>query len=684
MMQRNISIEEISTKLKPILGNKIDELYFKYSLSDSPEEKNQILQILSVLYQKYLGKFLDKKVLLEPPEKSLVQGEYELAKVVYVNKELFPFALREKDWPRHVCISGMSGSGKTTLALNILQRFIEKDKPFLVFDWKKSFRSLINTDPSIMCFTVGNDMISNLFKTNINIPPKGVSPKEWINTLCDLLTESFCVSFGVHKILLETLDEVFEGWEVYKGSQHYPNWQHVKKMLEMKAREAKGREATWYESALRIASVLTFGDFGKVINYEGKKSLSIEDIFDKRIIFELNSLGNVEKKFFAEYILTYIYKLKKANQTKISEEFNHAILVDEAHNIFLKNKTYFVSESVTDMIYREMREYGTCLICLDQHISKLSDTVKGNSACHIAFQQQLPQDVFDVSAIMQLADKKDIFSQLPVGYAVVKLSERYTSPFLIKVPYTDLRSSTISDEKITNKMDCVIQGIEVEKDDPEFKKALIGNTKNVLDIKVQEIPKEIPLINSSETRNIQEIPKKTTNLTKKQEILYDFIAKQLFQGKSIKEAEKMLEKGLSKGLYKEADIYLAVNVALENEMNKNSLKFVSSNSKKDKLSRYNIDNESQTVTVNYTPQNSTVAIITSSPEEQKLVAFLSNPSHKNSTVEIYKKVGLSSRKGNILKNKLLEKGIIIIQEERSAEGWKKIIKLNPSNNIFTK
>ena len=29
------------------------------------------------------------------------------------------------------------------------------------------------------------------------------------------------------------------------------------------------------------------------------------------------------------------------------------------------------------MIYRELREYGISLICLDQHISKLSDTVKG-------------------------------------------------------------------------------------------------------------------------------------------------------------------------------------------------------------------------------------------------------------------------------------------------------------------
>jgi len=660
--QKQISIEEISTKLKPILGNKIDELYFKYSLSDSLEEKNQIFQILSVLYQKHLGKFLDKKVLLEPPEKSLVQGEYDVAKVVYAEKELFPFSLREKDWSRHVCISGMSGSGKTTLALNILQRFIEKDKNFLVFDWKKSFRSLINTDPSIMCFTVGNDLVSNLFKTNINRPPKGVSPKEWINTLCDLLTESFCVSFGVHKILLETLDEVFEGWGVYKGSPHYPNWQHIKRMLEIKARESKGREATWYESALRIASVLTFGDFGKVINYDGKKSLSVEDMFDKRIIFELNSLGNVEKKFFAEYLLTYIYKLKKANSGKVEEGFNHAILVDEAHNIFLKNKTYFVSESVTDMIYREMREYGTCLICLDQHISKLSDTVKGNSACHIAFQQQLPQDVYDVSSIMQLSEKKEIFSQLPVGFAVVKLSERYTSPFLIKVPYTDLRNYTISDEDISVKMDCVIQGIEVEKDDPEFREALIERTESTLEIKMPEIPKEI-----------SKSKEKISNLTKTQEVLYDFICKQSVGGKSIKEASKMLEKGLSEKLYTETDILLAIDNLLDEEINNKNFKVISNLQENVFESKEEIKQADEPTSVNL-----------NSLDEENFVGFLMhNPNHILSTVEIYKKIGVSPRKGNVLKNKLLDKGIIKIQEERSSEGWKKIIKLN-SQNIFTK
>ena len=676
---KSISVEEISSKLKPILGRKIDELYFRYSMSESLEEKNQIIQILSVLYQKYLGQFLDKKVLLEPPEQSAVSGEYEISKVVYANKELFPFALREKDWPRHVCISGMSGSGKTTLALNILQRFIEKDKPFLVFDWKKSFRPLLNINPSIMCFTVGNDSISNLFKTNINIPPKGVSPKEWINTLCDLLTESFCVSFGVHKILLETLDEVFEGWGVYKGSSHYPNWQHVKRMLEIKAREARGREATWYESALRIATVLTFGDFGKVINYDGKKSLSVEDLFDKQVIFELNSLGSVEKKFFAEYLLTYIYKLKKANQTKVDEGFKHAIIVDEAHNIFLKNKPSFVSESVTDMVYREMREYGTCLICLDQHLSKLSDTVKGNSACHIAFQQQLPQDVYDISSIMQMSERKDIFTQLPVGYAVVKLSERYTNPFLIKVPYVNLRNSMIADEKISTKMNCVVQGIEVEKDDPEFKKALIGNEKPIeISLEIPEIPEiSRDVLKTSEKPKIpNQNRNKTGDLTSVQKVLYEFIQKQVENGKSIKEAEKMLEEGLPENLYKESDIFLATNYFLERAI-----------TKPDYLSSIREDKEQLNKKFQISPINNSnlkqelsgVSLNgkIDSYDEYLFLKFLEkNPNHNLSIVELYKTINLSTRKGNIIKNKLLSKGMIKVYEERNDKGWRKIIRLN--------
>ena len=42
MIQRQISIEELARKLKPLFGKKIDELYFRFQVSDSLEEKNEI------------------------------------------------------------------------------------------------------------------------------------------------------------------------------------------------------------------------------------------------------------------------------------------------------------------------------------------------------------------------------------------------------------------------------------------------------------------------------------------------------------------------------------------------------------------------------------------------------------------------------------------------------------------
>ena len=596
MNQRALTVEELCRKLKPIFGKKIDNIYLKYSMAERGEEKEDIAHMLNALYHKNLNELLENKVLLSPPRKESVEGEYPLAEVSYSDKKLFPFSLREKDWPRHVCISGMSGSGKTTLAFNILENFIKHDKPFLVFDWKKSFRPLLSASSDLVCFTVGDEAVSNLFKMNINQPPKGIDPKEWINVLCDLLTESFFVSYGVHKVLLETLDEAFRDWGVYEGSENYPTWENIKWYLEQKLEKTKGREAGWLESSLRIATVLTFGNFGKVVSSKTESNFTVEDLLDKKVILELNALSNIEKKFFCEFILTYIYKLKKSKQKNQSGKFDHAILVDEAHNIFLKTPTHFSKESVTDMVYREMREYGTSLICLDQHISKLSDTVKGNSACSIAFQQQLPQDIYDISGIMQLNGQRQFFSMLPVGSAIVKLSERYNLPFLVEVAPVRLRENVITDSQVKERAEAIILGNEFEKKvDPEFNKQIIGDQKSV-EIKVHhdrvdvekvipapveekqeviEVKQEKPVIvkpvkiEKKVVKIVQEkVEVEKSPLTPKQDILYEFVVKQLAKDKGLKEIEDTLEEYRHEGGYSLSDVGRVINYSLEQQLKK--------------------------------------------------------------------------------------------------------------------
>jgi hypothetical protein len=52
-----------------------------------------------------------------------------------------------------------------------------------------------------------------------------------------------------------------------------------------------------------------------------------------------------------------------------------------------------------------------------------------------------------------------------------------------------------------------------------------------------------------------------------------------------------------------------------------------------------------------------------------------NPDHNLSSVEVYKQIGLSARKGTKIKKELLELGKIKVIEEKNEKGWRKIIRL---------
>jgi hypothetical protein len=672
-----LSVEDICKKLRPVFGAKIDELYLNYRMADSREAKLEIEQALNGLYHKYLsGSMLSDKILLEPPQANLVDGEYPLAYVSYDDKKLYPFCLREKDWVRHMCISGMTGSGKTTFAYHVVYNFIEKGKPFIVFDWKKSFRPLLLLDKEILLFTVGNDNISNLFKFNINMPPKGVPPREWLNTLCDLITESFFASYGVHKLLSETIDEAFKDFGVYDGSENYPNWFQIKDRLEERSKslKRKGRESEWITSALRIAHVLTFGPFGEAINYKGKSGMTFDELLEKKVIFELNSLSNTEKQFFCGFLLTYIYKFKKANQEGCSDMFKHAIVVDEAHNIFLKERPHFIKETVTDMVYREIREYGTSLICLDQHISKLSDTVAGNSACNVAFQQMLYLDVETVSGIMQLRDRKKYFSMLPVGQAIVRLAERYHEPFLIDVPFVDIKNETVTDDSVAKRMKKMI-GTKQEFEEFVYAadpKNVVKELKRVDEIfkvsgvdtgdaykKVQEkiATNAQKLVDEDNKRKEDELKASKRIIVPKgvlmnhvQEFLAEYMNEQLDKGydsRTIKEA--MLKSG-----YKHDDVNKAVvHVILTQRENR-------------------IKKESHEEVITSVSSDDTSNSYLSKTQKQLLEFISKNPAFGTTTV--YKYLGLSVRKGDRLKKQLVGMGLVKSEAVKDNKGWRKYLK----------
>lgn len=648
-MPYRLTFEEICRRLKPIFGKKIDKLYLAYTLTDDRSKKEEIVQAINVLYEKYLNTtLLDEAVLLEPPQGKTVEGEYELGTVTYADKDVSKFGLRERDWARHVCVTGMSGSGKTMLAFVILKDMMDKQKPFVVFDWKKSFRPLVLMDKNILLFTIGNPQIANFFKTNINRPPQGVGPKEWIGILCDLITESFFASYGVNKLLRETLDQMFRDFGVYKGSNNYPTWYQVRDRLETKAENMKkGRESEWMESALRIAYSLTFGNFGDALNSKENYGIKIEELLDKKVIFELQTLNNAEKKFFCEYLLSYIYFTRKATSME-AKGLQSIILVDEAHNVFLKDRPVFVKETVTDMIYRELREYGVGLICLDQHISKLSETVAGNSATNIAFQQVLPHDVETISGIMQLREHRGYFTMLPIGTAIVKLAERYFRPFLVKVPFIEMKEKKVGDEVIKEKMSKVVKTakrMKIFKEDTSHDKLIKKLARQDIifkasGVRTQDDLKDMQAIQEKK----EEKPAKAFNTVNHLQL---FLVDEIKQFKRSGMEKKNIKDYLKKRGFKSSDIDRA---------------FRNVDAKKDK---------DDSKTARYIEENEKVRKLLILVKKQAL-----------GTTELYKKLGVSAREGNELKKALLFLDLIKEVEQKNKKGWKKLIEITDKAKEF--
>jgi hypothetical protein len=158
------------------------------------------------------------------------------------------------------------------------------------------------------------------------------------------------------------------------------------------------------------------------------------------VCLELNALGNSEKIFFIETLMVWIHHCRMLEGDR--ETFKHCLIIEEAHNILSAS----TKETVVDILLREIRELGEAIVLVDQHPSQMSVPAIGNTYTTIALNAKHSKDLACLGDIMQVPrESRELFSQLPMGRAVVKLQSRYTRPFQIQIPKVDLDKGSVTD-----------------------------------------------------------------------------------------------------------------------------------------------------------------------------------------------------------------------------------------------
>jgi len=435
-------IKNLLRKLEPILGSRAKALWYLNVLSRDPKSDRSNESLLRMLVDKKVRQNYQESIRLPPPNPDKLKGEYHIGSVIYPDKKYAEFGLHENEFIGHILITGMTGTGKTNLAFQILRELKKHNKPFLVFDWKKNYRDLKQLPEFREMEVIQLGSPHSDFKFNPLIPPPGVNAKHWMAMLIDVMKHSFFVGHGVEYYLRKGIDYLYKQYGIYDGNQSYPTFKNLENLL--RKEYVRGREMLWMSSLKRVLASLTFsGLMGEVYNVRQHKNPS--ELLKKNVIIEMDNLAGIEKVFFIEAFLLWLYEFRK-NEGK-REEFKHAILIEEAHHVMSRKKEYqYGEETIIETIIRMIREFGESVIVIDQEPGKVSDSVMANTKCKTCFTVGNGHDIAVIARSMSLTREEErMIDKLKTGHAIVKIKERFDKPIHVKTPHVKLNKGELLD-----------------------------------------------------------------------------------------------------------------------------------------------------------------------------------------------------------------------------------------------
>jgi len=318
---------------------------------------------------------------------------------------------------------------------------------------------------------------------------------------------------------------------------------------------------------------------------------------------------------------------------------------------------------------------------------------------------------------MQLGEVKQYFSMLPVGSAIVKLAERYYKPFLIQVPFVELKQETVTDQEIKNMMQkksntrqeyekfkqssSIINvtkelervnqifkatGVDTMSVEREIQRIIIEQPKPGLaekqramaQIAQQAIDKERKERERAAIESKRKIIPRAFLTNHLQAYIVDYLRAQMKKGYSL----QILKQHLLNQGYKPFDILKAISHIRNVPEDLQSRTGLEVEEFKPEEQSYPVQDAQQLVRpepeiVQHQEKNTPSYSLT---QKQKQVLELISKYPYLGTAQVYQYLGLSARKGNELRKQLIDMGLLKVEEQRNEKGWKKILALTKQAN----
>ena len=428
-----MDIEKIARKLEPLMPKQVQRWLRLRDTADAELKELIDKQIISCAYHR-LGDFR-KKILLSVPPQKKAKGSINLGTIVY-ESDKWPFGISTNELIQNMAILGRSGAGKTNVAFGILKQLVDKKIPFIFLDWKRTVRHMIPLyKEKIDIYTPGRSLL--IFPFNPFVVPPGVEANVYVNQVVDVMSEAFTLGDGSRSILRKAIAGLYDQKNLCPT---------VKEIIsEVEKISDKGRVGGWKITAMRALESLEFSDISAKDRISQQELTS--RLMERFTVIELDALAQESKKFLMPLLCLWLYYVR-LNSTE-REKLKLVIFIEEAHHV-LHKRGNTARETVLEMLFRQCRELGIGIIVLDQHPHLLSSAALGNVNTTICLNQKDPLDINKAAAVSLVeTEEKGYFSKLPVGCGIVKLQDRWTSPFLVRFPLVNLQKGSITDDVLS-------------------------------------------------------------------------------------------------------------------------------------------------------------------------------------------------------------------------------------------
>jgi len=417
--------KECCRKLKPILGPKADALWLAYATSETPRARMEAESFINMMSIRFLGGRVDAdSILLPPPTAQQCEGDFFLGQVHYGNQPIGALYLTRENLTKHVGIFSITGGGKTNIGINLLIALCRAAIPFMVIDWKRSYRHVRaiqgNAANEVAVFTVGRDSTTPFYWNPLRGPPN-VHPQTWLCVVAEVLEKSHLSGPGVADILMELFDKEFATAGVYDNDvTEWPNFVDVFGALNRQ--QFRGRRLLWRDSCSRILRTFTFGPSQQSFN--ARKPVALEALLEKPVVLELDQeLPKPLRVFFSEIILRWLhlYRLGQGESSRL----RHVLLLEETHNLFPKTYSEAQVAHSLESVVREIRSFGQGLVFISQHPSLMPIYVLGNCNTLVFLGLSHEQDIRAAKQSLFLPDSDVVYlDRLRVGEGIVKIKGR--------------------------------------------------------------------------------------------------------------------------------------------------------------------------------------------------------------------------------------------------------------------